>query len=115
VGAVRLAAVAKEGSTYIVTLTVTDDDGTTPVIPDTGSWSLRDEAGAVVNERTAEALSLGSTMYVVLGADDLAVDATIGNLRYLTVWGTYTSQAHGAGLDFAAEFSIEIDKLVGVP
>ncbi len=70
-----LTTVAKEESTYIVTATAKDENGDA-VIPDSGTWSLMDSAGAEINSRTDIVISSpASVNEIVLSGADLAIQA----------------------------------------
>lgn len=103
---------AVEKSTYVVDLSFTDEDGTA-VVPDTITWSIRDNAGNIVNSRDAVSATPASTVTIVLSGDDLAYDAYTKTARTLTIEATYTSTA-GAGLPLKDEHTIPIRGLVGV-
>jgi len=91
---------AVEKSTYIVTLTFKDEDND-PVTPATGTWTLTDEDGTVINSREDVAIgSLDTSVDVVLSADDLAVSSGftgVSEKRIFTFEGTYNSDL-GVGL-----------------
>ena len=91
---------AVEKSTYIVTLTFKDEDND-PVTPASGTWTLTDEDGDVINSREDVAISgLSTSNDVVLSGDDLAVSpgfAGVSEKRIFTFEGTYDSDL-GAGL-----------------
>jgi len=91
---------AVEKSTYVVTLAFKDEDND-PVTPATGTWTLTDEDGTVINSREDEVISsLDTSVDVVLSGDDLAVSAGFSGVsekRIFTFEGTYNSDL-GAGL-----------------
>jgi hypothetical protein len=89
---------AIENSSYLIRLDATDETGQ-DVIPKTGTWSLTDDAGDVINNRDQVVISsLAATMYVLLTGDDLALSAGFtgtSELRHFLFEGTYDS-IHGA-------------------
>jgi hypothetical protein len=107
---VTLSTNAVDGSTYIITATFTDEDGNS-VTPNTLTWSLRNGAGNIVNEREDVSVTPAASVEVVLSGDDLLYSD--GHARYFTLSGTYDSDA-GTGLPLRAEAYFLIDNLVGV-
>jgi hypothetical protein len=91
---------AVEKSTYIVTCAFTDEDNG-PVVPATGTWTLTDEDGSVINTREDEVISgLASSVDIVLSGNDLAISAGftgVSEKRIFTFEGTYNSDL-GVGL-----------------
>ena len=104
---------AVEKSTYIVTLTFTDEDND-PVTPATGTWTLTDEDGTVINSREDEVISsLDTSVDVVLSGDDLAVsDGFTGKSewRIFTFEGTYNSDL-GVGLPLRDQLKFPVYNL----
>lgn len=105
--------VAKERSTYIVTMTFTAEDGTTSMVPDTVKWSLRDNYGSIVNSRSAVSATAATVVTVVLSGADLVYEKNSLSLRTLIVEATYTS-ANGAGLPLNDQVSFEVSDITGV-
>ena len=91
---------AVEKSTYVVTLAFKDEDND-PVTPASGTWTLTDEDGTVINSREdIEISGLSTSNDVVLSGDDLAVSsgfAGVSEKRIFTFEGTYNSDL-GVGL-----------------
>jgi hypothetical protein len=112
---VELTTHAVEKSTYVITVSFTDEDGVA-VIPTAGTWTLTNEGGTVINSRSAVAMSpLASTYKIVLSGLDLAMQTgewLIGH-RLLTVQATYNSTL-GTGLPLKAEVKFIVDELVVV-
>lgn len=106
-----LTEIAKERSTYVITVAPTDETGAA-VTPTTLAWSLRDTFGNVINSRSSVSLTPATSMKVVLHGADLAV-GTYGNERKLTLSGTYTSSL-GSGLEITGEVTFYIEPFVGV-
>lgn len=102
---------AAEQSTFIVTLTYTDEDGDS-VTPDTVTWSLVDRNSVVINSREDVSIAApGTTNDIVLSGDDLAIDdGYTEQERWLVVEGTYTSDA-GAGLPFRDQCKFVVQQL----
>lgn len=110
----KLTARADEKSTYVITLSVTDAEGT-PVTPNAASWSLTTTAGSVINSRSAVALTPAASMTIVLSGLDLAMQT--GELgvveRLVTLQATYSS-TEGSNLPYNAEYSFLLYPLVVV-
>lgn len=102
---------AIEQSTYIITASFTDEDGS-DVTPKTLTWTLTDEAGNVINSRQDVALTPNTSVEIVLSGDDLVV-STYGTKRIVTVEGTYDSDA-GTDLPLRDQVRFTIDNLVAV-
>ena len=85
---------AIESSSYLIGLTVYDELGQ-EVTPKTGTWSLTDSGGAVINSRDGIAISpLAAAMYVLLSGADLALSVGFtgrSENRYFLFEGTYDS------------------------
>ena len=98
--------VAKEGSTYIVTVTYKDEDGSA-VTPNSVIWTLTNGRGQVVNSRSAVSIaSPGTSNTIVLQGDDLNIDD--GEEREISISALYDS-SNGSGLPLkdSATFVIE--------
>ena len=108
-----LATIAKEGSTFVVTCTFTDETGAAAT-PTALTWTLTDLAGTVINSRQDEEVaSPSASVDIVLSGDDLAVSGKRQTTRVLTLEGTYDSDA-GTGLPINDAALIKIDPLPGV-
>jgi len=107
-----LTVKATEESTYIVSMAFTDAAGDA-VTPDTGTYTLTDSSGTVINslEDVDLAGSLASSMDVVLSGDDLAVTESGNATRVFTFKGTYTSD-EGSGLPLKAACSFVVENLI---
>ena len=103
---------AIEGSTYVMSTTFKDEAGTT-VVPVSCSWSLRDNTGAIVNSRSAVAMTPATTITTILSSADLSYEPNARTLRTFTVTGVYNG-VYGNGLPIANECTFEIDPLAGV-
>ena len=102
---------ATENSTYVVLIACLDEAGSA-MTPTSCTWSLRNNAGSVVNSRTAVAMTPATSMPIVLLAADLEYTEVVSTGRYLTVEAVYTS-TYGTGLPLKAEYFIPIVPLVG--
>jgi hypothetical protein len=89
---ISLTTNAEEQSTYAVTVAFKDDEGTA-VVPNSATWTLTDQDGAVMNSRLDEVISPASSVTIVLQGDDLALDTDeIGSgRRILTIEAVYDS------------------------
>lgn len=100
---------ANEKSTYVISVTFTDDSGAA-CAPTTLQWTLTDSSGTVVNDRSDVVVeSPSSVTYIVLYGNDL--DPTSDAVRYLLVEGTYNSD-RGSDLPFTAQVMFVIDDFV---
>lgn len=105
---------AKENSTYVITVTFTDEDGDA-VVPTSITWSLTDKSGNVINDREDVAVAVpASSVDVVLSGADLAVGTATAVQRYFLVEATYNSDL-GTGLPLNDECIFLLDGLVEVP
>ena len=90
-GTVKITKVFDEGSTIKVTMTFTDDGGNS-VAPKTGTWTLTNASGTVVNSRQDVAIStLSSTISVAVRSSDIVRAAGDDGTRYFLFEGTYDS------------------------
>lgn len=103
---------ANEKSTYVVTATFADEDGNS-IIPDSVTWTLRNNYGEVVNSRTAVTATAGTTVTIVLSGDDLVYEANSLSLRTLVIEATYTS-SYGAALPLKEQTSFAVTDILGV-
>ena len=105
---------AKEKSSYVVTVSFTDEDGSA-VIPNTIVWSLTDTAGTVVNSRSGIAVVTPAvSVDILLKDDDLALLAGEANqgIRVFTVEAEYDSVALGNNLPLKASVRFIVDNLL---
>jgi len=100
-----LTTKAINGSTYVITCSFADADGTA-VTPSALTWSLTDDAGKVINSRSSVVISPAATVTIVLGADDLDNDQ--GSNRIITIEGTYNSSTYGNNLPIKEQASFTI-------
>lgn len=104
-----LSPVAKEGSTYVLTVEFTDEDGAA-VTPTAATWSLEDSAGAEVNGRTNVPITgLASSVDIVLNADDLTAGGHILEELLVTVDATYNSGL-GTGLKSVKQYKLPVER-----
>lgn len=105
----RLSVKAVDGSTYVVTVSCFDENGD-PVVPNTFAWSLLDDDGNVINDRSSVAETPSASISIVLsGADLLYSD---GDKRRLSIDATYDSTL-GNDLPLKDEITIAIADIVG--
>lgn len=104
---------AKEKSSYVVTCTFSDENGTS-VVPVSVNWSLRDSNGAIVNNRSSVSVTPATTISVLLSGNDLVFTPITKNIRYFTIEAIYNSVDLGNSLPLNDECSFEIDPLVGI-
>jgi hypothetical protein len=98
-----------EDGTAIITLTFTDEDGTT-VIPTELKWQLMETDGTIINNRTFALGSFTGTTIVLFG-DDLAIEDGESLCRILSVQGIYDSTA-GNNLPIKGELMFWIDAFI---
>lgn len=117
--ATKLSFKANEGSTFgikadFIERTTDGEDGI-PIIPNEGlTWSLREEDGTPVGDRTKVPLISASSVLIVLSGSDLALDNNYPVRRYVIIEGTYDSIL-GDNLMLKDEVSFQIVNLVGTP
>lgn len=109
--------IANERSTLAIDLEFRDGGATAPLVtPTSATWSLVDDAGAIVNSRDAVALTVVSGLAtIVLTGADLAVAGSVELDRHVTVRAVYNSATYGSNLSLTEEFTIRLAPLRGVP
>jgi hypothetical protein len=110
-----LTTLALEESTYVITASFLDEDGST-VVPNVGTvtWTLTDLDGTVINSRSAVAIASASTITIVLQGDDLALqNIEDSGVRKVLVQAQYDSSI-GSNLPLNDEVQFTIDHLVAV-
>jgi hypothetical protein len=103
-------AIPEEGSIGF-TVSFTDENGDA-LVPDSLTWTLTDERGAVMNSREDVSMSVDSSVTIVLSGDDLAIGDN-GTRRVLTLEYVYTSDL-GASLPDKHEVAFTITDLIAV-
>lgn len=104
---------ANEESTYPVVVTFRDEAGDL-MVPSSATWTLTTAAGAVINSRSAVAITpLASSVTIVLKGDDLSLPAGGGKNRVLTIEAVYTSSL-GTDLPFKDEIHFSIKELIAI-
>lgn len=107
---------AVERSTYVVTVSFTDEDGNA-VTPNAGlKWSLvQEDKRTAVNSRSDVALTPGTSVDIVLEGADLVVDAEKDyTWRYLVVEGTYDG-AIGSNKPIKDHLKFPVQNIAKVP
>ncbi len=113
--ATTLTVKATEESTYVVTASFTDEDGTA-IIPTEIKWTLTDAIGNVINNREDVVVTPASEINIVLTGDDLAFQSGETGLytdRIVTVEGKYNSSL-GTGLNLKGAALFQIENLTAV-
>lgn len=105
-----LTTKAIEESSYIITASFTDEDGSA-VTPNVLTWTLTDNQGNVINEREAVSLTPATAVEIVLSGDDLALTTNDSRRRRVVVAGTYDSDA-GSDLAIRDEVAFTIQELL---
>jgi hypothetical protein len=108
--ATRLTTKAKDKSTYIVTCSFKDENGN-DVTPNTITWKLTDDAGNIINSRTAQTVTPAAAVDIVLSGNDLKYSD--GPVRILTVEATYNSLL-GTNLPLNEEVKFNISDLINI-
>lgn len=111
-----LSPPARERGTYVVRLTVLDEDGQ-PASLGGLSWTLSHLDGTVINDRLGVPVASVVSPVILLSAADLAVADGEGDdlvLRRLTLVGVYTSTL-GNDLPLTEEVYVPVKPLKKVP
>jgi len=103
---------AKEGNTYIIDYAFTNENGSAVTII-SGSWSLRNNAGVIVNSRSAISILSSSAGSIILTPDDLVYEENSSTMRTFTIKGIYNGE-HGSACSIADEATFSITNLMGV-
>lgn len=103
---------APEEGTFPVVVSFFDEDDT-PVTPSAATWTLTNERGTIINNRSAVALSGLSTSKTILVQNDDLIIETYGNRRCLIVEYTYTSSL-GSGLRGKSQVNFKIRDFAAV-
>jgi hypothetical protein len=105
-----LEKIAKEGSTYWITIDFYDEDQT-PFIPATLFWKMTDMAGNVINGRDDIEIETGlaESVTIELSGPDLRNNSDAIAARLVTFWGTYDSINYGNGKIFRQQVKLNID------
>ena len=108
-----LTVTAKEKSTYVIVVTISDEDDAA-LIPNSLTWTLTNDVGTVINSRdTVSIAAPASVNNIVLSGLDLAIADSERRGRVLTVEGLYDS-SFGNGLPLKGEVTFEVTDLVAV-
>jgi len=107
----KLNVKAKDKSTYILTLTFADADGTA-VTPNALTWSLTDGVGQIINSRENVTVTPSEEISIALQGDDLNLDDGIH--RVVTIEGNYNSITYGNSLPIRDQASFKIDDWLNV-
>lgn len=108
----KLVVEAVEESTYVITVSFTDESGAA-VAPNAGlAWTLTDINGTIINARSAVAITPAESVDIVLSGDDLALSGDNAQ-RLVTVQGTYDSSL-GADLPLKEEVHFTVRGLAAL-
>lgn len=103
---------ANEKGTFKITAAFADETDAS-MTPNTGlNWTLTDDAGNVINSRSAVTITPASSVDIILSGNDLAIGNN-GTKRILTIQGTYDSSA-GSNLPLKDEIVFYIHDLLAV-
>lgn len=104
-----------EGGTYILQLAFTDETGAAAT-PISATFSLTDEAGAIVNNRDDVSITpLAASTYIVLSGNDTVLAGTQQAQRTVTIKATYNSATYGSNLPLRATHTFTILPVPDVP
>lgn len=114
----KLETRAQEGSSFILksvfTAKFSDGSPPTPFVPNEGlTWTLRDQSGAIVNNRDQVSISTGGYVVIVLLPADLSLSDDYPEKRYLTIQGTYDNEV-ATNIPFLDEVEFIVENTVGV-
>lgn len=112
----KIDATGKAGGKGVFPLQVSFFDESTPpvaVIPNAITWSLYDEAGAIVNSRTSVVVTPAAVVNIVPFGDDLALPDATKPTRRLLLQYDYNS-TFGTNLPVKVEYIFEIENLTNV-
>lgn len=102
-----------EESTLVITASYFDEDDNA-ITPKTGTWTLSDANGTIINEREDVVISgLSTSNTIVLSGDDLAITINTGFERVFTLKITYDS-SYGNDLRNNDEATFNIKDLINV-
>lgn len=105
---VTLSAHAREKNTFGIVASFFDEVGAA-LTPNSGmTWTMTNEAGTVINSRTAVAISSATSVTIVLSGADLDLDD--GAVRVVTVECTYNSGL-GSNLPLKDQVTFFVDDL----
>ena len=110
-GITSITTKAVEKSTYVVSVSFTDENGDS-VVPDSVKWTLLNIYGNEINDRLeVEITSLSNEIDIVLSGDDLVVEDGVEEAtRILIIEATYTSTL-GSGLPMNAQMEFSVVNL----
>lgn len=106
-----LSPEAKQGSTYIVLASFTDEAGD-PVVPNSILWSLTDTNGTVINSRKDIEVPPDSSISIVLSADD--IDDNNGAYFIVTITAEYNSSTYGSNLPLIDQGKFKISDFTDI-
>lgn len=114
----KLEERAQEGSSFILKATFytksSDGSPPAPFVPNEGvTWTLRDAAGQIVNNRQDVSIATGGYVVIVLLPADLMLSDDYPEERYLTVSGTYNNEVAN-NIPFLDEVMFIVENTVGV-
>jgi len=103
---------ANEKSTYVITASFFQEDDTS-VVPESITWTLTDDSGTVINDRSQVSVTPASSVNIVLTGDDLAIGGS-SKKRIVTIEAVYNSSLYGDGLTLKKAASFTINDLVAI-
>jgi hypothetical protein len=107
---IELEENANEQSSYPIEFDCIDELGLA-VVPNSITWKLTDDAGTVINNKSAETITPGSSFSVVIYGDDLKYED--GAIRKLLIQTPYDS-SYGLTLPLNEEYSFNINDFITV-
>lgn len=106
----RILDKPNDESVFVINAKFYDEDDAL-VLPDTLVWSLRNENGTIINDRSLVPVTPAASVDILLYGDDLKYSE--GTMRVLTFYATYDSDL-GSDLPLNDEVSFYIQDLMGV-
>ena len=101
-----ISSTVNEESSAVFTVAFTDEAGAAVTPNAVLTWTLTDAYGTVINSRDGVSLTPATSVTIKLSGDDLSL-AGAGQVRHLTVEGTYSSGGDTLALKDVAVFVIE--------
>jgi hypothetical protein len=104
---------AKEGNTYVITYSFIDETGVT-MTPFLANWSLRNNLGAIVNNRSVVSIVTPATSgTIILTKDDLIYEENSSTFRTFTLSAVYNGN-YGSVSTVIEEAQFNIEPLIGI-
>jgi hypothetical protein len=104
---------AKEGNTYIINYTFYDESSVS-MIPSEVKWSLRNNNGVIVNNRSnVSVLTPATNGTIILTPSDLVYEKNSSSERVFTIQGIYNG-TYGSACTCTDEVGFSIEDIIGI-